>query len=91
MRNTLHVGRRVFHTDNVLYLGQACHRLDGHVDGRATRNVVDENRQPRRFRDGAKMEVQALLSRPVVVRRHDESRIGTQLLRELGHFDRVLG
>ena len=65
------------------------HRLDAHVDHRARRDVVDDERDADRLGDGAEMRVEAALARLVVVGRDDEHRVRAGLLGMHGELDRL--
>ncbi len=88
-RSTLPVAS--FHAGDVLQLEQARHGLDRHVDHRARRDVVDDDRDADRVVDRLEVLVEALLGRLVVVRRDDQHRVGARLLRVTGEVDRLAG
>ncbi len=62
-----------------------------HVDHRARRDVVDDDRQLGCLGDGGEMRIEAALRRLVVIGRDDESRIGARLLGILHQPDRLFG
>ena len=80
LRHAHHVGGRVLHAGDVLQLEQPRHRLDRHVDHRARRDVVDDDRNADGVVDRLEVLVHALLRRLVVIGRDDQHRIGAGLL-----------
>ena len=74
------VGRRVLHADNVRKLIEPRHGIDRHVDHRAGRNIIDEDRDADRIVDRLEMRVHACLGRLVVIGRDDQDRVRPHLL-----------
>ena len=89
LRDAHHVGGRVLYARDVLQLEQALHRVDRHVDHRARRNVVDDDRNADRVVDRLEVLVEPLLRRLVVVGRHDQHGVGAGLLGVPGELDRL--
>ena len=86
-------GRRVLHPDDVLQLRQLRHRLDRHVDDRARRNIVDDDRDADGIVDRLEMAIEAALVRLVVIGGDHENGVGAGRLGmagELNRLDRVV-
>ena len=58
---------------------ESCDGLGQKIARRTRRHVIEDHGRARRVRDSREMPVKALLRRPVVVRRHDQQRIGARL------------
>ena len=82
VRDVLEVARRLLDADDVLVgAPQASHRLGRDIDAAADRDVVDDDRKPRKLAGDARVPVeQPLLLRAGVVRRHDQSAAGPESL-----------
>ena len=80
---------RVLDADDVLQLEEPRHGLDRHVDHRARRDVVDDDRNADRVVDRLEVLVEALLVRLVVIGRHDQHGVGARLLGVAGKVDRL--
>ena len=72
LRHAGQVGSGVFHTDDIGQLGQLPHCRRRHVDHRARRNVVDDDRDTDLIQ-GRKMRDQPALRRLVVIGGHHQS------------------
>ena len=72
-----------------LQLEEPRHRRDRHVDDRARRDVVDDDRDADRVVHRLEVLVEPFLGRLVVVGRDDEKRVGARLLGVLGELDRL--
>ena len=81
----------VLDADDVLQLEKPRHGLDRHVDHRARRDVVDDDRDADRVVDRLEVLVEPFLGRLVVVGRHDEERVGAGLLGMARELDRLGG
>ena len=80
LRHARHVGGGVLHAGDVLQLKQPLHGVDRHVDDRAARNVVDDDRDADGVVDRLVVLVQPFLRRLVVIGRDDQHRVGAGLL-----------
>ena len=90
LRDPHHVGGRVFHARDVVELEQARHGIDGHVDHRTRRNVVDDDRNADGIIDRLEVLIKPLLRGLIVIRRHHQHGIGTAILRVPRELDRLL-
>ena len=87
-------GRRILDADDVAELVEPLHRVDRHVDDRARRDVVDDDRDADRIVHRLEVLVHPLLRGLVVVRRDDKHAVGADLLGvagELKRLQRVVG
>ena len=90
--DALELAGRVFHADDIVQFRQFAHGHGGHVDDRASRNVVDDNRNADFVQHGV-MRDQAGLGRLVVIRSDHQSRVGADILgvlHEAKRFDGVV-
>ena len=85
------VGVRLLHGGHGRDLGQLGHRLRLDVQHRTARDVVDDERPVGRVGDGREMGDDPARRRLVVVRRHDQERVGAEFVRALGQVDGVGG
>ena len=69
----------ILDADDARQFGQNAHRVGRHVDDGPARDVVDDDRQRAAIVQRGEVGNQACLRRLVVIRRHDQSRIGTDL------------
>ena len=88
--NAADVARGVLDADDVLQLVQPLHRIHGHVDHAARRDVVDDDRNADRIVDRPEMLIKPFLGRLVVIGRHDQHRVGAGLLGVAGELDRLV-
>ena len=91
LRDARHVGGRVLHARDVLELIEPLHGVDRHVDHRARRDVVDDDRNADRVVDRLEVLVHALLRGLVVIGGDDQHGVGAGLLGVLRKIDRLLG
>ena len=91
LRHPHHIRGRVLHAGDVLKLVQPLHRVDRHVDHRARRDIVDDDRNADRIVDRLEVLIEAFLRRLVVIGRDHEHRVGAGLFGVLGKRDRLLG
>ena len=85
------IGGRVLHARDVLEVEQALHRIDRHVDHGPRWNIVDDDRDADGVVDRPKVLVEPFLRRLVVIRRHDQDRVGAGVLRVAGERNGLLG
>ena len=71
--------------------GQALNGVHPDLDAAAARDAVEDDRQLRGAGNGPEMLEQPFLHRLVVIRRHLERRVGSDLLRRLGQMDGFAG
>ena len=81
----------IFQSDDLRELAEAGDRFVGQTAGRPRWNVVKDDRQAGRLRDGAEMGVQAILDGFIVVGHDGENGIGASGLRIFRQLDRVSG
>ena len=91
LRDAHHVGGRVLHAGDVLQLEQPLHGVDRHVDHRARRDVVDDDRNADGVVDRLEVLVKPFLRRLVVVGRDHQHGIGAGLFGVLRELDRLVG
>ena len=91
LRHARHVRGGVLDAGDVLQFEQPRHGVDRHVDHRAPRNVVDDDRNADGVVDRLVVRVEPVLRRLVVIGRDHEHRIGAGLLGVPGEIDRLLG
>ena len=91
LRHAGDIAGRVLHAGDVAELVESLHRVDRHVDGRATGDVVDDDRDSDRVVDGLEVTVEPLLGRPVVIGRDDQDRVGADRFGVAREGDRVDG
>ena len=91
LRHPDHAGGGILDAGDVLQFEQPLHGIDRHVDHRARRDVVDDDRNADRIVDRLEVLVEALLGRLVVVGRHHQHGIRACLFGMLSEFDRFLG
>jgi hypothetical protein len=82
---------RLLDRGHVRDLGERRHRVGLDVDDNPRGDVVDHHRPVRGARDRLEVRDDPARRRLVVVRRHDEHRVGAGLMCLLGQVDRVLG
>ncbi len=96
----LYLGKNVGHlvdvaagflnADDVGQIGDARQSVRGDVGAGASLNVVNQNRKAD-FADSRKVAVDSLLAGLVVIRSHNQGRVGPRFLGALGVANRVAG
>ena len=91
--NPRHIRRRILHADDPRQLRQFPHRFRAHIDHRAWWNVVNDDRNIRSIVHRFEMRIKPGLRRTVVIRRHHQNRIRSNLrgmLRQTHTFSGVV-
>ena len=90
-RDAREIAGRILHARDVLQFEQPLHGVDRHVDHRAGRDVVDDDRNADRVVHRLEMLVHAFLGRLVVIGRDHEHGVGAGLLGMAREFDGLGG
>lgn len=94
MQRPAQIRRRVLHPHNIGMPRQPRHRLHAHIHHAARRYVVDDHRKIGRVRNRHEMQIQPLLRRLVVIRRHRHHRVRPTrpgMPRQTYRFGRAVG
>ena len=76
LRDAHDVGGRILHAGDVVKLEQPHHGVDRHVDHRARRNIVDDDRDADRVVDRLEVLIEPFLRGLVVIGRDDQHGVG---------------